>query len=165
MLSARVAATAITPSSCRDTISSPLRPSALSLWFKPLDYSVNNRFRYQLKILDEEESDEDSFILEAGVKTEGSLDFIPLNDLAKESEFREALSLPVVLSSFLPELKNLVSSSQTAVDSRRLLFFLQDAASFLETLNIQIVIPKSLQKILKPPYRKNIERDKRGRKR
>lgn len=139
-------------------------PHALSLWFKPLDYSVNNRFCYQLKILDQEESDEDSFILEAGVKIEGSLDFIPLNDLAKESEFREALSLPVVLSSFLPELKNLVSSSQTAVDGRRLLFFLQDAASFLETLNIQIVIPKSLQKILKPRIEKTLSETKEGEK-
>ncbi|HOS29903.1 MAG TPA: DEAD/DEAH box helicase, partial [Treponemataceae bacterium] len=136
-------------------------PHALSQWLKPLDYSVNPAFRFQIKILDEAESEEeDSFILEAGVKKQGDSEFIPLNALAKNSSMREALSLPVVLSSFLPELKSLVSKPQTPVDSRRLLFFLQDASSFLETLNIQIVIPKALQKILKPRIEKSVSETK-----
>jgi len=135
-------------------------PHALSQWLKPLDYSVNPDFRFQIKILDETETEEDSFILEAGVKKKGDSEFIPLNSLAKNSSMREALSLPVVLSSFLPELKSLVSKPQTPVDSRRLLFFLQDASSFLETLNIQIVIPKALQKILKPRIEKSVSESK-----
>ncbi|MCL2806115.1 MAG: DEAD/DEAH box helicase [Treponema sp.] len=60
------------------------------------------------------------------------------------------LTAPIALSNYLPEIKDLFSSSSIALSETRLITFLDSASSLLSRLGIIINLPKSLAKELKP---------------
>jgi superfamily II DNA or RNA helicase len=75
---------------------------------------------------------------------------VPLMDAAKEAGGIEALRIPAALSAYVPEIRRLASDRSVLLEESRLMAFLGDAASLLERLGVEVVLPKAMRKELLP---------------
>ncbi|MDR2177520.1 MAG: DEAD/DEAH box helicase [Treponema sp.] len=79
-----------------------------------------------------------------------SLTYVPLKDLARGSAGIAALRAPTALSNYLPEIRALFSRNDIRLSEERLVSFLDSGAELLSRLGIEVVLPKSLHRELKP---------------
>jgi len=143
-------------------VSSPAQrslPAAIDRWLSVLhiDFSA---YRYAITIKDLSKKDPDdvpvsldfALSMDVIIEQEDGTAKIPLskcNDL-------EMLRAPIALSNYLPEIKELTSSSGTArrqkvvLSEARLVAFLDSSASLLVRLGMTVNLPKSLARELKP---------------
>jgi superfamily II DNA or RNA helicase len=134
-------------------------PAAIDRWLSVLhiDFSA---YRYAITIKDLSKRDPDdtpaalnfALSMDVLIEHEDGTVKIPLskcNDL-------EMLRAPIALSNYLPEIKELTSSSGTAhrqkvvLSEARLVSFLDSAASLLARLGMTVNLPKALARELKP---------------
>jgi SNF2 family DNA or RNA helicase len=73
-----------------------------------------------------------------------------LKDLAKTSAGIAALKAPTALSNYLPEIRALFSRKDIRLQEERLVDFLDTGAELLSRLGIEVILPKSLHRELKP---------------
>ncbi|MDR2135704.1 MAG: DEAD/DEAH box helicase [Treponema sp.] len=76
--------------------------------------------------------------------------YVPLKDLARSSAGIAALRAPTALSNYLPEIRALFSRKDIRLSEERLVSFLDSGAELLGRLGIEVVLPKSLHRELKP---------------
>jgi uncharacterized Zn finger protein/superfamily II DNA or RNA helicase len=76
--------------------------------------------------------------------------YVALKDAAKIPGGIEALRAPTALSNYLPEIRALFSRKTIGLTEERLLEFLDHGAGLLERLGIEVILPKSLHRELKP---------------
>jgi uncharacterized Zn finger protein/superfamily II DNA or RNA helicase len=132
-------------------------PLAIDRWLSVLHTDFNAcRYRFTVKPADGEDS---AFVLsvEAAVKTPerkgGETEktrYIPLKDLARSSAGIAALKAPTALSNYLPEIRALFSRKDIRLGEERLINFLDTGAELLSRLGIEVILPKSLHRELKP---------------
>ncbi|MDR1025201.1 MAG: DEAD/DEAH box helicase [Treponema sp.] len=80
----------------------------------------------------------------------GKTRYIPLKDLARSSAGIAALKAPTALSNYLPEIRALFSRKDIRLGEERLIGFLDTGAELLSRLGIEVILPKSLHRELKP---------------
>jgi superfamily II DNA or RNA helicase len=76
--------------------------------------------------------------------------YVPLKDLAKTSAGIAALKAPTALSNYLPEIRSLFTRRNIRLTEERLVDFLDTGAELLGRLGIEVILPKSLHRELKP---------------
>lgn len=72
------------------------------------------------------------------------------NALAKTKDTEKILQVPIMLSSYLPTLSKLAREESLSVPINELVSFLTESVTLLRRFGIEIILPKSLQKTLKP---------------
>ncbi|MDR0731431.1 MAG: DEAD/DEAH box helicase, partial [Treponema sp.] len=78
------------------------------------------------------------------------LSYVPLKDLARTSAAMAALKAPTALSNYLPEIRALFSRKDIRLSEERLVSFLDTGAELLSRLGIEVILPRSLHRELKP---------------
>ncbi|MDR1910195.1 MAG: DEAD/DEAH box helicase family protein [Spirochaetaceae bacterium] len=76
--------------------------------------------------------------------------YVPLKDAAKISGGIDILKAPTALSNYLPEIRALFSRKTIGLTEKRLVDFLDSGADLLERLGIEVILPRSLHRELKP---------------
>lgn len=133
-------------------------PLAIDSWLSvfTLDYGAF-RYRFALREKTGKATDGDAeartgmrvnFSLSASVLIDG--EETPLKDAAEKTGGIEVLKAPTLLSSYLGELKALMSKKSVALSGERLAGFLGEATPLLARLGAEVVLPKSLHRELKP---------------
>jgi uncharacterized Zn finger protein/superfamily II DNA or RNA helicase len=79
-----------------------------------------------------------------------ALKYVPLKDLARTAGGLAALKAPTALSNYLPEIRSLFSRREIRLGEERLIGFLDTGAELLSRLGIEVILPKSLHRELKP---------------
>jgi SNF2 family DNA or RNA helicase/uncharacterized Zn finger protein len=145
-------------------------PLAIDRWLSVLHTDFNAcRYRFTIKpaaggkagTAKEQEPDrgDSAFVLsvEAALKPQehegGEVKkdrYIPLKDLARSSAGIAALKAPTALSNYLPEIRALFSRKDIRLGEERLIGFLDTGAELLSRLGIEVILPKSLHRELKP---------------
>jgi superfamily II DNA or RNA helicase len=76
--------------------------------------------------------------------------YVLLKDLARTPGGLAALKAPTALSNYLPEIRALFSRKDIRLSEERLINFLDSGAELLGRLGIEVILPKSLHRELKP---------------
>ncbi|MDR1971661.1 MAG: DEAD/DEAH box helicase [Treponema sp.] len=143
-----------------DVASPALRslPLAIDRWLSVLhtDFTAH-RYRFSVKAADTAKKtgpakNGAAFVLsmEAAVPRSGTPKYVPLRDLAKTPDGMTALKAPTALSNYLPEIRALFSRRDIGLTEERLIDFLDNGAELLSRLGIEVILPKSLHRELKP---------------
>jgi SNF2 family DNA or RNA helicase len=88
--------------------------------------------------------------METLIPVENGVKKVPLKNAVQETGTIEVLRAPQALSHYLPELAELTSQPSVRLSEARLIDFLDNAAPLLSRLGIEVVLPKSLHRELKP---------------
>ncbi|HKL86713.1 MAG TPA: DEAD/DEAH box helicase, partial [Treponemataceae bacterium] len=75
---------------------------------------------------------------------------VPLKDAVEKTGDLGVLKAPTALSGYLGEIRTLSQKASVTLSSDRLVSFLDEAAILLSRLGVEIILPKSLHKELKP---------------
>lgn len=75
---------------------------------------------------------------------------IPLKDAVKKTGDMNVLKAPTALAAYLPEIRDLSRKASVVLDETRLVNFLDNASDLLSRLGVEVVLPKSLHRELKP---------------
>jgi len=136
-------------------VSSPAKrslPMAVDRWLSVLhiDFSA---YRYAITVKDvsktgDKQTDMFNFAISMDVITEdeNGIKKLPLN----KCRDLEILRVPVALSNYLPEIKELFSFKNITLSETRLVSFLDSASSLLSRLGLAVNLPKMLARELKP---------------
>jgi SNF2 family DNA or RNA helicase len=84
------------------------------------------------------------------IETPEGQNAVPLKNAAEKTKTIDVLRAPQALSHYLPELGTLGSKASVSLAEERLVNFLDEAASLLSRLGIEVVFPKNLHRELKP---------------
>jgi SNF2 family DNA or RNA helicase/uncharacterized Zn finger protein len=84
------------------------------------------------------------------LETEEGTHSVPLKDAARKTGTIDVLKAPTALSNYLPEIRGLNSRGTVRLSEERLVSFLDDSASLLARLGIEVIFPKNLHRELKP---------------
>ena len=124
-------------------------PSAISNWLAALRYdSENLRFRLIL-----EEGTRADFKLSAEVCHYEETDnrFISFSRIGESVQLGSKIAeFSIALSSYLPKLTEMIGKKSVPLTQEETAFFLKTSAPLLSRFGIEVVLPKRLQKILKP---------------
>jgi SNF2 family DNA or RNA helicase len=154
-------------------VDSPARrslPLAVDRWLSVLHTDFRAcRYRFAIKPTEPEKDrrepgeGDSAFVLsiEGALPPQGSppdapdrtgprLKYVPLKDLAKTEGGLAALKAPTALSNYLPEIRALFSRKNIRLGEERLIEFLDTGAELLSRLGIEVILPKSLHRELKP---------------
>ncbi|MDR1257336.1 MAG: DEAD/DEAH box helicase [Spirochaetaceae bacterium] len=102
----------------------------------------------------------DVFSLSMDVMLDGKN--IPLKDAAKKTGGVDVLKAPAALSNYLSEIQQLLERPSVILDEERLVAFLDEASFLLARLGIEIILPKTLHRELKPRLALNVEQNRSG---
>jgi uncharacterized Zn finger protein/superfamily II DNA or RNA helicase len=80
----------------------------------------------------------------------GGIKFVPLKDAARTLGGIAALRAPTALSNYLPEIRTLFSHREIRLTEQHLINFLDSGAELLTRLGLEVILPKSLHRELKP---------------
>ncbi|PIE98165.1 MAG: helicase [Treponema sp.] len=118
-------------------------------WLAVLNYTPNEYlYRLTLKIISEDRIDLFASVLKLD---EVNSNFQDLHIAIKKSATPERiLKFPIVLASYLPEITDLVSKKSVRFNLEEVGKFLSDSSQLLKRFGVEIILPKALQKTLKP---------------
>lgn len=126
-------------------------PRALDSWLSVFDLAASH-FAYEL-VLDEKGDTGFSLrakVRPAAVDADGAAPrSMPLRRAAAELG-PEALRFPALLSSFLPQLRDLAVRDAVPLDLETAADFILDASPLLSRLGVDVVLPRSLRNLAKP---------------
>ncbi|MDR0668752.1 MAG: DEAD/DEAH box helicase [Treponema sp.] len=147
-------------------------PLAIDRWLSVLHTDFRScRYRFTVKPAAEKRSAKTSADSEGGysafvLSIEGALPspgkspdgdpaaspitYVHLKDLARTSAGIAALKAPTALSNYLPEIRALFSRNDIRLSEERLVGFLDSGAELLSRLGIEVILPRSLHRELKP---------------
>lgn len=120
----------------------------ISNWLAALHYD-SGEFRFRLIL---EESRQSDFSLSAEVCSEETDNrFIPFSQLGKFTQIEgKTVRFAMALSSYLPKLVDMAGQKSVPLTHEETAVFLKMAAPLLSRFGVEVVLPKNLQKILKP---------------
>jgi superfamily II DNA or RNA helicase len=141
-------------------------PLAIDRWLSVLrtDFAAW-KYRFTLKpAVSRQKEKTADFTLSMDVlrETPGGVEKIPLKDAAKTTGGIDVLKAPTALSNYLPEIRALFSRKEVRLAEERLVDFLDNAANLLARLGIEAILPKTLQRELKPRLVLKTEAKKAG---
>lgn len=120
----------------------------ISTWLTVLNYS-NGEYRYRLIVKEAQKTH--NFTLSAMVllNKENPNEAIDLYKLVKNAEKADSvLQFPAALSTYLPKLSLLATKKTAHLSQEETADFLKHAAPLLKRFGIEVVLPKTLQKVL-----------------
>lgn len=123
-------------------------PLAIDAWLSAfsLDYQA---FRYRFTLKERGRAEKrGEFSLSAAILLDG--EEVPLKDASAKTGDIEVLRAPTVLSLYLGELGTLMMKKNVVISGERLAGFLGETSGLLSLLGVEVVLPKSLHRELKP---------------
>ncbi|NNM67371.1 MAG: hypothetical protein HKM06_05115, partial [Spirochaetales bacterium] len=118
-------------------------PQSIAGWLAVLEPKPG-KLRLELKLT------KTSYLLKAELKDSELDSWLPLNEASLRPSSVQALSVVLMLASYLPELHELQTSASVALSDERLLEFLSESAWVLRHLGVEVRLPKALSRELRP---------------
>lgn len=134
-------------------------PVVLTNWLTALHYDSENLI-FRLILAESKIAD---FTLSAEVRhrEETGTDFYPFHQIHQQIAAKsEVIKFCIALSSYLPKLTALAAKKSVSLSHEETAAFLKNAAPLLTRFGIDVVLPKALQKVLKPRSVIRIEQPK-----
>ena len=124
-------------------------PAAITQWLAALQYS-NNRLRFRL-ILEEAAQADFKISAEVSRPEESDTGFVPFSRIKHSAETgSKTVQFVLSLSAYLPQLMGLLDQKWVPLTQEETALFLRTAAPLLSRFGIEVIVPKSLQRTLKP---------------
>lgn len=124
-------------------------PASITRWLAALYYDSNSlRFRLIL-----EEAKQSDFKISAEVchSEETNNRFVPFSRIADSVQLEsKTLEFTIALSAYLPKLTEMIGQKSVPLTQEETAVFLRTAAPLLSRFGIEVVLPKMLQRTLKP---------------
>ena len=124
-------------------------PASITRWLAALYYDSNSlRFRLIL-----EEAKQSDFQISAEVchSEETNNRFVPFSRIADSVQLEsKTVEFAIALSAYLPKLTEMIGQKSVPLTQEETAVFLRTAAPLLSRFGIEVVLPKTLQRALKP---------------
>ena len=124
-------------------------PASISRWLAALYYDSNS-LRFRLILAEAKQSD---FEISAEVchSEETNNQFVPFSRIADSVQLEsKTVEFAIALSAYLPKLTEMIGQKSVPLTQEETAVFLRTAAPLLSRFGIEVVLPKTLQRALKP---------------